>query len=428
MGHPAEVRDSMSRMLPPVPLAPKSLSDYPAVVGRDVVAALRERAEPFRGARVLHVNSTAFGGGVAELLYTLVPLMRDLGMDAEWRLIHGHEDFFNVTKTMHNALQGAEVGWTDEMEARYHEVNQENAEAFEGSYDFVFVHDSQPAGLLPHLLDGGAPRAGKWIWRCHIDLTEVFEPVWAFVKPLVERYDAAVFTLQDFVRPGLEVPHIALIPPSIDPLSLKNIPLEPDTCGAVIRDFGLDPARPLIVQVSRFDPWKDPLGVIDAYRMVKREMPEVQLAMTGSMAADDPEGFEFYEKTDAHRNGDTDIALLTNLQGVGNLEINAFQRSADVVLQKSLREGFGLTVAEAMWKSKPVIAGNVGGIRLQIEDGRSGFLVDSVEDCAKRTLELLANRDYANDVGRAGRSRVRERFLSTRHLDDFLTLFETLSR
>lgn len=413
-------------MLSAVPLPPKSIGDYPVVVGRDVVTRLRERAEPFRGARVLNINSTAFGGGVAELLYTLVPFMRDLGIDAEWRVIHGSEEFFGVTKAMHNALQGAEVPWTEEMRALYHQVNLANAEALEGSYDYVIVHDSQPVGLLPHLLDGGR-KAGKWVWRCHIDLTEVFEPVWEFVKPLIETYDAAVFTLQDFVRPHLAVPHVAIIPPSIDPLSLKNIPLEADTCGAVIHDFGFDPARPLIVQVSRFDPWKDPLGVIDAYRIVKREIPEVQLAMTGSMATDDPEGFEFFEKTDQHRAGDPDVALLTNLQGIGNLEVNAFQRAADVILQKSLREGFGLTVSEAMWKSKAVIGGNAGGIRLQIVDGETGYLVDSVEDCAKRIIELLENRDRAIEMGRAGRVRVRERFLSTRHLNDLLSLLETLS-
>jgi trehalose synthase len=414
-------------MLPLVPVPPKSLSDYPAVVGRDVVEQLRERAKQFAGARVLHVNSTAYGGGVAELLYTLVPLMRDLGIEVEWRLIHGSEEFFTVTKAMHNALQGAEVPWGEEQTSRYHEIAEHNAIEWEGSYDFVIIHDSQPAGILPHLTERGGRPAGKWAWRCHIDLTEVFGPVWDFVRPMVETYDAAIFTMQDFVRPDLKVPHVALIMPSIDPLSLKNIPLEADTCGAVMRDFGIDPARPIISQVSRFDPWKDPLGVIDAYRMVKKEIPEIQLAMTGSMASDDPEGFDYFQRTEDHRNGDTDIFLLTNLQGVGNLEINAFQRSADIVWQKSIREGFGLTVAEAMWKARPVIGGNVGGIRLQIDDGISGALVSSPEECAARTIDILSDRELATSFGHAARIRARERFLSTRHLNDLLNLFETLS-
>jgi trehalose synthase len=410
-----------------VPTPAKSLGDYAAVVGSQVIADLRARAERFKGARMLHVSSTAFGGGVAELLYTQVPLFRDLGIEMEWRLLEGHEAFFTVTKAMHNGLQGAEVPWTEEMRALFLEVNQDNAEALTEDYDFVIVHDPQPAGMLPVLLDDKGPQKGKWIWRCHIDLTARFEPVWEFLGPLISRYDAAIFTMEDFVPGDLDVPNLVLQPPTIDPLSLKNVSLEPEAVTEVIRTYGIDPLRPLALQVSRFDPWKDPTGVMDAYRMAKEEIAGLQLAMIASMAHDDPEGWHYLKVAEDHRAGDPDIFLLSNLQDVGSLAVNAFQRAADVVIQKSLREGFGLTVAEAMWKRKPVIGGNVGGIRLQIVDGDTGFLVDTPEQCARRMVELFLDPDKASAMGIAGRARVRERYLTTRSIGDLLSLFETLS-
>ena len=417
-----------TRMLTLVPTPPKSLGDYAAVVGADAVARLRERAERFRGARVLNINSTAFGGGVAELLYTLVPLMRDLGIDAEWRLIQAPEEFFVVTKAMHNALQGGPVPWTSEMQSLYMSVSEDNAEAFdEQSYDFVIVHDSQPAALLPELVEDRGSKAGKWIWRCHIDLTAPFEPVWEFVKPIVENYDAAIFTLPDFVQPGLEIPHIEIIPPSIDPLAIKNIPMDGGMVDEVMRRYMIDTTRPLVVQVSRFDPWKDPLGVIDAFRIARKEVPGLQLALIASMAHDDPEGWDYYTKTEQYREDDPDIFLLSNLNDVGALGVNAFQRAANVVVQKSIREGFGLVVSEAMWKGKPVIGSDVGGIRLQIVDGETGYLVDDVDGCAKRIVDILSDHEEASEMGRVARAFVKERFLSTRDIDDHLALFETLA-
>lgn len=413
-------------MLSPVPLPPKSLGDYASIVGRDVVSDLRVKAAPFKGARVLHVNSTAYGGGVAELLHTVVPLQRDLGLDAEWRIIAGSEPFFNVTKAMHNALQGAEVPWDEEMEEIYTRVNKGNSIGFDGDYDFVVIHDAQPAALLPLLRENG-PTAGKWIWRCHIDLTEVFEPVWSFLKPKIEEYDAAIFTMSEFVRPDLKNPMIALIAPTIDPLSLKNVGLDDDVRAAVLHAYGIDPSRPILLQVSRFDPWKDPLGVIDAYRMVRQEVGDAVLVMAGSMANDDPEGVAYWDRTAKHADGDPNIVMLTNLEGVGSLEINAFQREADVVIQKSLREGFGLTVTEAMWKAKPVVGGDCGGIRQQIRDGHNGYLVAGAEACAQRCLDILRDREHAAMMGRNARDTVRSRFLSTQSLNDFLTLLERLS-
>ena len=410
-----------------VPIAAKSLGDYAAVVGRDVVAELREKAVPFKGARILNVNSTAYGGGVAELLYTIVPLMRDLGLEAEWRLMAGHEAFFHVTKAMHNALQGAEVPWTKEMESTYRTVAEENAEHFPTDYDFVIIHDSQPAGILREITEDHGRPPGKWIWRCHIDLTETFDPVWNFVRPMVNEFDAAVFTLEDFVKKDLEVPHIALIPPSIDPLSIKNIPMDPFMVEEVMRRYQIDMERPLILQVSRFDPWKDPKGVIDAYRIVREQVPGVQLALIASMAHDDPEGWQVYTEVDEYRQGDDDIKLLSNLQEVGGLAVNAFQRAADVVVQKSLREGFGLVVAEAQWKRKPVVGGNAGGIRLQILEGQTGFLVDSVSQCAERIVHLLSDAEASRVMGTWAHEHIKQNFLSTRNIADWLDLFLKLS-
>lgn len=412
-------------MLHIVPVAPKRLDDYVAAAGGEAVERLREAARPLAGARVLQVNSTAYGGGVAELLHTQLPLMTDLGIDATWALIEGSDDYFAVTKAVHNGLQGAEVPWTEEMRATYWDRIRANAARMTESFDFVMIHDPQPAAVLEVIEDGGR-RAGKWLWRCHIDLSTPFAPVWEFFEPIVNRYDAAVFTMSDFARPGVTGPQLAFIPPSIDPLSTKNCDVNGSTVAEVLHGYGIDRERPIVTQVSRFDPWKDPIGVIDAFRLARKEAPGLQLIMAGSLAHDDPEGMEFLELTDEHREGDPDIHLLTDLQNVGNLEINVFQRASDIVVQKSTREGFGLVVAEGMWKGKPVIGGNAGGIRLQIDDGETGFLVDSVDACAERMVELLDDPDLRDRIGRAGRERVRERFLSLREVEDYLRLMTSL--
>jgi len=407
----------------PVPEA-KHLDDYIEPAGEEAVASLREAAEPLKGSRMVHINATSFGGGVAELLATHVALFRDLGIDTDWQLIEGSEEFFAVTKLVHNALQGAGIPWTESMEATYLERMEANAQRFEDTADFVFAHDPQPAALLTFLEEAGR-RYGKWVWRCHIDLSHPMETVWAFFANHVHKYDAAVFTMEDFVRPGI-TPRIAVIPPSIDPLSPKNGWLEPETIYEILQGYGIDRWRPILTQVSRFDPWKDPLGVIDAYRIAKEEVPELQLIMVGSMAHDDPEGWHYLEQTEEHRAGDPDIHILTNLQGVGDVAVNAFQRASTVVVQKSLREGFGLTVSEAMWKEKPVVAGNAGGLRLQVEEGITGFLVDTVEECGDRICRLLADTELRTRMGLVGRERVREHFLTIRELEDYLRLLASL--
>lgn len=406
-----------------VVLSEKSLADYAPVVGEDVIAELEAMARPFQGARVVHVSATAYGGGVAEMLHTLVPLMRSAGLDADWRIISGSDPFFAVTKGMHNALQGMDLDLTQAAMATYLHANVDNAVYFEDRYDFVIVHDPQPAALRA-LCSG---HDGKWIWRCHIDLTAANSKYWGFLRPFIQVYDAAIFTMPAYVKQDLQIKKIAFIPPAIDPLSPKNAPMTHEEASTVVGLHGVDPTRPLLVQVSRFDPWKDPLGVIDVYRAVRQEVPDMQLVMVGSMANDDPEGMEYYQRTKDYAGDDTDIHLLSNLDGIGNIEVNAFQRLANVVLQKSLREGFGLTVAEALWKERPTIGGNVGGIPLQIQDGVTGYLVESVEQCTARVLDVLRHPEAAAEMGRHGREEVRHKFLSTANLGNYLKLFNELS-
>jgi trehalose synthase len=384
-------------LLERVPLLEKHLDDYADVALPGTIERIRELAEPLIGARVLHINATAYGGGVAELLSTHVPLLRDLGIEAEWQVIHGSDDFFAVTKQVHNALQGAEVEWTTHMERVYLEHVLDNALLLEGEWDYVVIHDPQPLGMREYARDRGvAPDSTKWVWRCHIDLTDANQHVFAFFQPLIEQYDASVWTMPQFVPPGMPTDRVVFAPPCIDPLSVKNLDLPRPFAEELLRQYGVRPRDPLVVQVSRFDPWKDPIGVIEAFQMVRDEFPNAQLLLAGSMATDDPEGFHYWELANEARAGDPDIHLLSNIQQVGNVQINAFQRVADVVMQKSLREGFGLTVSEALWKGRPVIGGRCGGIVLQIEEGVDGFLVDTVEEAAKRTAELLRDPARAN--------------------------------
>ena len=415
-------------MLPTVPVPPRHLDEFREVAGDEAVDRLRAAAEPLAGARVLNINATAFGGGVSELLLTQVGLMNDLGIHTTWQVIEGSDAFFTITKFMHNGMQGAEVPWDDETVRIYEDQNRLNADllAHGFDHDFVLIHDPQPAALLTALDDMGV-RKGTWAWRCHIDLSAPFAPIWDYLATHVERYDGAVFTIDEFVPPGFQGAQTFIIPPSIDPLSAKNQWIDPDTVYEILHRYGVQWTKPIATQVSRFDPWKDPLGVIDAYRKAREEVPDLQLVMIASMAHDDPEGWHYQEVTERYRQDDPNIFLLSNLQGVGNLEVNAFQRDSNVVLQKSLKEGFGLTVSEAMWKGTPVIGGNVGGIRLQIEDGISGFLVDSVDECATRMVELLTNDELNAFMAEAGRQRVRERFLTLRELEDLIAMMVATS-
>ncbi len=402
-----------------VALAHKSLAEYAHIVGDDVIAEIETLARPLRGARVVHVSATAYGGGVAEILHTLVPLMRSVGLQAEWHIISGSDAFFNITKRMHNALQGSDLPVTQAMQTDYMLSNKHNAATFEDDFDFVVVHDPQPAPLR-QLCHGH----GTWLWRCHIDLTMAQPAVWQFLRPFIEVYDGAIFTMPAFVKPDLRVGKVAIIPPAIDPLSQKNTFLPSDQVATIVAATGVDPSRHTLLQVSRYDPWKDPLGVIDVYRAVRKKVPDVQLVMLGAMALDDPEGAIYLEQTKAYAGDDPDIHLLINKGG--SIEVNAFQRHATVILQKSLREGFGLTVTEGLWKERPIVAGNVGGIPLQIENGVTGFLIENTDQCVECVLTILRNRDIAVQLGRNGRDIVRRNFLSTANLRNYLRFFTEL--
>ena len=402
----------------------KSLADYQSIILKELSQEIRELAAPLTGKRVLHVNATSFGGGVAEILYTLVPLMNDVGLQAEWQVLTADSEFFNVTKSFHNGLQGAPVQLTDEVRSIYEEINRRNAAQLSRHYDFVVVHDPQPCALRSFAADDAAGDA-RWIWRCHIDTSTPDNGLYDYLLPHIRRYDRAIYTMAEYAPDGLGVP-LEVVPPAIDPLAPKNMTLVPDDATYIVRQFGIDVERPLLLQVSRFDPWKDPLGVVDAYRTVKAERPEVQLALIGSMASDDPEGWDYLEKLTDYTGGDPDVYVLSNLDNIGGVEVNAFQSHAAVVIQKSTREGFGLTVSEGLWKARPVVAGNVGGIPLQVQDGKTGFLVDSSAACAQRCLEILDRPEWARDLARDGKEHVRRHFLTPRLLRDYLRIFTEL--
>jgi trehalose synthase len=401
----------------------KSLADYGTIVSRGLMNQIRQLAEPLQGKRVVHLSATAFGGGVAEINYTLVPLMADAGLDVEWRIIRGADEFFNVTKAIHNALQGDPRSLTAEEVAvfrRYQELNAEQIAADE--YDFVIVHDPQPAFMIERFPSSPA----RWIWRCHIDLSTPNETVLDFLLPALGRYHAAIFHMNEYVPAAPGLPPSYIWPPAIDPLTPKNMALSPEDAAYIVDQFGIDVERPLLTQVSRFDPWKDPLGVIDAYREVKERFPEVQLALVGSMAHDDPEGWDFYNQTVGYAQGDPDVFILSNLNNIGGVEVNAFQVHSHAVLQKSIREGFGLTVTEALWKTRPTVAGRVGGIVRQIQDGETGWLVDSSAECADACIEILRDPAEARLRALKGKEYVRRNFLMPRLLRDWLVLFNRL--
>ncbi|MGE5219770.1 MAG: glycosyltransferase [Chloroflexota bacterium] len=393
-------------------------NNYRPLVGDTLVDELMNLAKSLAGVRICEINATAAGGGVAELLGAEIPILDAMGVDADWRLIHGDAPFFEVTKAFHNALQGADIELTETIKQTYLDRDRACAELIEGVYDVYIVHDPQPAALRHFAKANNA----RWIWRCHIDSSEPNPHVWNFLKPFIAEYDALVFTMKEFCPPDLKSARTEFIAPAIDPLSTKNMELPEEICKRVIANSGIDLHRPLLLQVSRFDPWKDPLGVIKAYRLAKEKQPEIQLALIGAMAGDDPEGWRMLEAINAESAKDRDMYVFTNLTGVGNMEVNAFQRGADIVIQKSLREGFGLVVSEALWKGRPVVAGRAGGIPMQFPDGYEDYLVSDVEDCARKVLKLLEDSEERKKFGYAGPEKVRKEFLLPRLMRDELKL------
>lgn len=398
------------------------VENYRRIVGDDLVDEIEALARELKGVRVCHINSTGFGGGVAELLSRHVPLANALGILADWRLIQGTPEFFTLTKAFHNALQGATYSLSENARALYLHVNRESARLLRTSYDVVFVHDPQPAAFR----DAAGDRGAKWIWRCHIDTSSPNPEISDFLLPYLRQYDAAVFTMKEFLLPGLHPKHLAIIAPAIDPFSTKNMDLPAELCDEVVANAGIDRRRPLIVQVSRFDPWKDPMGVVEAYRLAKKEVPGLQLALIGAIAGDDPEGWQLLAQVEKEAAKDADIYVFTNLAGVGSMEVNAFQRACDVLIQKSLREGFGLVVSEAFWKGKPLIAGRAGGIPMQFPPEHGRYLVSSIEEVAARVVELVGDPAGRTAFGDAAREHVRTRFLLPRLLRDELKLIKAV--
>lgn len=400
-----------------------TLEAYAEVVGGEVMDHLRQLAKPLEGMRVVHVNSTRVGGGVAEILDKLVPLKRELGIDARWEVIEGNTDFYRCTKCFHNGLQGNETLVPEALLRVFEETNRQNAEKLAPALkdaDVVFVHDPQPAPILEYM----PKRKGKWIWRCHIDVSRPYRPIWKYLRRFVSPYDASIFSLAAFSQ---SLPHPEyLIPPSIDPLSDKNVDLDPAEVAAVHEEFGLDPERPLVAQISRFDRFKDPVGVIAAYRLAKGFLPSLQLVLAGGGATDDPEGEAVLAEVRDAAGDDPDIHILL-LPPDAHRTINALQRASDIVLQKSTKEGFGLTVTEALWKGRPVIGGDTGGIRLQVVNHHTGFLVRTPEGAALRIRYLFSNREKMHEMGAKAREFVRENFLLTRQLREHLTLMLTLT-
>lgn len=394
------------------------LDRYAEVAGGDVIEQLRQLARPLKGLRFVHINATRVGGGVAEILQKMVPLMQELGIDTRWEVITGESGFYQCTKHFHNAVQGNQVNIPERYLKVYEETNAHTAEELKGvldEADLVIVHDPQPAALISHF----PSRKGKWVWRCHVDASKPFRPVWKYLAQFVSGYDASIFSISGFAQ---QLPHPAyIIAPSIDPLHEKNVQLPEEEIRTVRNSFDIDPERPMILQVSRYDRFKDPVGVIRAFQMAKNFIPLLQLVLAGGGATDDPEGEEVFQEVQMVAADDPDIHVLL-LPGDAFHTINALQRSADIVLQKSLKEGFGLTVTEAMWKNKPVIGGDTGGIRIQVVNHHTGFLVNTPEGVALRIRYLFHNREMRESIGRKAREFVRENFLITRQLREYLTL------
>jgi trehalose synthase len=415
---PARRKPVISETPPLAPPPPSKLADYEPIIGRSQLDELRFLASVLRGKTVKMVNSTALGGGVAEMLTRLAPLLGELEVKTGWEVITGGNDFFEITKAFHNALHGGEYTLTQEARDVFMRHTEQNRERISFDEDFIVIHDPQPAGLIASKREG----ANRWVWRCHIDLSNPNSDVWNFLHPMIERYDAAIFSSPAFAR-QLEIPQ-ALFYPCIDPLSEKNKELDERYIQEVCENFGVDRSRPIVTQISRFDRLKDPVGVVHACKMARKYV-DFQLVLAGGSASDDPEGAVVLREVQAAADGDPDIIIL-DLPPWSALEINALQRASTIIVQKSLKEGFGLTVTEGLWKGKPTIASAVGGIPAQVIDKLTGVLVHSVEGCAYQIRYLLTHPDFGLQLGRNGREHVKENFLMTTNVRRWLLLLRLL--
>ncbi|MDY7030622.1 MAG: glycosyltransferase [Thermodesulfobacteriota bacterium] len=399
-----------------------TLEDYRTIVGDDVVRDIHRNARYFYDKRIVHVNSTYQGGGVAEILNSLLPLMHDIGIDAGWRILHGNPDFFTITKKFHNALQGQHIHFTKRKKELHMETNETFSKYMHVRHDCVIVHDPQPLPLIKFY-----QKRQPWIWRCHVDLSHPDKDVWDYISNFLLRYDLVILSHESYKKKDLPVEQW-IVHPAIDPLSLKNMEISEKDMSHCLNKAGVPRDKPIITQISRFDKWKDPEGVIKIFTHVKEKV-DCRLVLCGNMATDDPEGQEVYDNVvqavkDLDEKGD--IILITDPMSSNFIFINTLQRISDVVIQKSTREGFGLTVTEALWKGTPVVASNVGGIPLQITDGENGFLLDpdDTKGFANAIVEILKDRDLANDMGKKGKEHVRKKFLITRLLLDYMDLLK----
>jgi trehalose synthase len=403
----------------------RELRDYSSLVSEETLSEIEGLADRLKGLRVIHVNATPQGGGVAEILNSLIPLLRGAGIDAKWYVIPPDESFATITKSLHHSLQGNPGCLTGEQMKAYLTHNQRAALELKSksiSADVWVIHDPQALPLVNFL-----PDTGRAVWNCHIDTTEPNRSVQDSLMPFVNRYQKVIFTRGQYMLEGLSQDKICIFAPAIDPLSSKNLSLPRAAARQTLAELGVDPTRPLVSQVSRFDRWKDPWGVIDAYRMARENIPGLQLALVGVLAAqDDPDAQSVLRSVQRYAGNDPGIHIFSDPSTVDDWVVNAFQTASDVVVQKSIREGFGLTVAEAMWKGTPVVGGDCGGIRLQIRDGETSLLVSSPEECAARIITLLRNPDLARRIGRAGRESVKRHFLIPRLLRDHLSLYASL--
>src|SRR6059058_2669682 len=387
------------------------IEDYEPLIGRENVERIREKARKFKGLRVVNFNSTYYGGGVAETLSSLTLLLNSLGLHSEWRVIQGTPDFFSITKKMHNALQGGEIDLSSIKKEIFEQVLYENSVRNFLDHDFVIIHDPQPLPLIEHY-----EKKCPWLWRCHLDLSRPDAETWKYLRHWIDNYDAVILSCKEFAQ-EMNPPQRVMMP-AIDPFTIKNRQLSDREINERLSRYKVSTDLPLVVQISRFDPWKDPEGVVEAFKLASKQI-DARLVLLGNFATDDPEGEEIFHSLCACR--DERILILTS--GDDTALVNALQTRSAVVLQKSLREGFGLTVAEAMWKGRAVIGGNVGGIRYQIEDGVNGFLVSSVEEAADRIVRLLRNEKLREEIGCRARETVREKFLLTRYVEQYLDLF-----
>lgn len=402
------------------------IEHYQDIVGEDVIAAIRKKVRKLYGKHLLHINSTYQGGGVAEILNSLVPLMNNVGIDTGWRTLHGYPDFFEITKKFHNALQGDGVNLTSRKKKLYLQTNERFSEYTHLHHDYVVIHDPQPLALIKYYR-----KRQPWIWRCHVDLSNPNSELWDFLSTMVRRYDLMIVSNESYLKPSLPVEQ-RVIYPAIDPLTAKNTELTDTVMSKYLKKYNIRTDKPLITQISRFDKWKDPGGVIRVFKKIK-ERVDCRLVLCGNIATDDPEGLRMYEKTEKEAEGlikKGDVILVSDPVASNFIFINVLQRISSVIIQKSLKEGFGLVITEAMWKQRPVVASNVGGIPLQIQDGENGFLVDPRDDnaFAERVIALLHDPRMAEEIGRRAKESVRQKFLITRLLLDYLDLLGELKQ